>query len=745
MTTREIIKTHKKICDNATASRLFDALDGIGTILKDLKIDEFQAEYESIRGNYQNLLSYTVKGINDPQRSQVLSSLIISVIELTDKIKEHYLEQNNLMLLQNKRNSYNKLSLIQAKLNDTIDSQHYNTKISDLLGESNITIDNEELETKHQTFRNDLFDFILYSDKLSDSDMLFIRNIFGSEYFKWYDICLVVTSVTLSMIRFFDTSKMELLFELYYSGQHEIKQRALVGILLCFYIFDDRILFYKALNNRINKIYAESEISEAEVLFVIKQLIKAKDTERITEKMKNEIIPGIQKLTPRLEDKLDLKNILSDDPAADKNPDWQSILEDSPELFDKIEELSKMQLEGNDVFMSTFSMLKHFDFFHSPSNWFVPFYKENSEVQKIMKEEDPEASKGFVSLLESSAYMCNSDKYSFVMNLKMMPQQQKSMLMNLFNSELESMKELADEDEILNTAIKNNTVYTQYIQDLYRFFKLHPTKNDFDDLFELKLDFHNKSFINSIFRDSKFKKMIADYYFTTDHYAEALDVFLNILKQEKPGMDILQKAGYCYQRLGDYANALQYYLKAELFDSSNTWLLKKIALCYSRTNDYKKSLEYYLEIERQEPENMNTVFNIANCYLNLKEYGKALHNYYKIEFSFHENKGIYRPIAWCLFVSGEFNKAEEYFVKLMDNEIANKYDYMNFGHVKWVAGNRMAAADLYYKSVTQPDNDFDSFYKGFRDDEVHLLKHGIQPEEIQLMLDHLLFTLKSRS
>jgi len=184
MTTREIIKTHKKICDNATASRLFDALDGIGTILKNLKIDEFQAEYENITGNYQNLLSYTVKGVNDPQRSQVLNSLIIAVIELTDKIKEHYLEQNNLTLLQNKRNSYNKLSRIQAKLNETIDSQQYSTKISDLLGESNITFDNEELETKHQTFRNDLFDYILYSDKLSDSDILFIRNIFGSEYFK---------------------------------------------------------------------------------------------------------------------------------------------------------------------------------------------------------------------------------------------------------------------------------------------------------------------------------------------------------------------------------------------------------------------------------------------------------------------------------------------------------------------------------------------------------------------------------
>ncbi len=745
MTTRDIIKLHKTICDQATSFRLFEALENIETILKSLKIEEFHTEYESISSNYQILLSYTIKGIKDPQRSQVLSSLIISIIELADKIKEHYLEENNLQLSQNKKNSFNKLSLIQKKFSETVSSKEYAQKINDVLSETNIKVDTSEDDKKHETFRNDLFDFVLYADKFSDSDILFLKKVFSSDYFGWYDNCLLVTSVTLSLIRFFDTTKMELLFDFYYSGRHEIRQRALVGILLCLYIYDDRIRFYKALNDRINKIYADNELSESDVLYIIKQFVRAKDTEKITKRMKDEIIPDIQKLTPRLEDKLDLKNILSDDPSADKNPDWQSILEDSPELFDKIEELSKMQLEGNDVFMSTFSLLKHFDFFEKVANWFLPFYKENQEVQKIMSEEGPEAARGFIELLEKSTYMCNSDKYSFILNLKMMPEQQKSMLLNLFSSELEGMNELAEEDEILNKAKVNNTVYTQYIQDLYRFFKLHPTKYDFDDFFDLKLDFHNKHFINSIFRAGNFKMKIADYYFNTDHYPEALDVFLGIQKSEKPDMDILQKTGYCYQRIGNYSQALEYYLKAELFDSSNTWLLKKIALCYSKINDFKKSITYYLDIEKLEPENMNIVMNIANCYLNLKDYSKALHYYYKIEFRFRENKGIYRPIAWCLFVSGDFAKARDYFTRLIDNGMANKYDYMNYGHVQWVAGKREEASELYYKSIIQPDNNYEGFYKGFRDDESYLLKHGIEAEEIQLMLDHLLYRIKNNN
>ena len=743
MTTREIIKSHRKICDHATSSRIYDALSGLEELLKGVTIDAFHAEYENISTNYQNLLLYTMKGVNDPQRAQVLSSLIISVVELADRIQEYFLEANNMQLSQNKKNSYNKLGLVQSKLNEALESRKHSENLADLLSDTRIVIDDDDAEKKHQAFINDLFDYVMYIDRLSDSDIVFIKNIFDSEFFRWYDKCLLVTAVTMSMIRFFDTSKMELLFDFYYSGLHEVKQRALVGILLCFYIFDDRITFYKALNNRITRIYAESEISEADVLFIIKQFSKAKDTERITRRMHEEIIPDIQKLTPRIEDKLDLKNILSDDPATDKNPDWQSFLEDDPDLFNKIEELSKMQLEGNDVFMSTFSLLKHFDFFNTMSNWFLPFYQEQQEVKKILAGEDTETTKGFTGLLERSTYMCNSDKYSFMFNLKMMPSQQKSMLLTLFNAELEGMNELASEDEMLNSAIKNNTVYTQYIQDLYRFFKLHPTRNNFDDIFELKMDFHNKGFINSIFRDLNLKQKIAEYYFSTDHYPEALDVFLNLMNQSIPGMDLLQKTGYCYQRLGDNAKALEYYLKAELFDSSNSWLLKKIALCYGNIKDFKKSLEYYLELERMEPDNMNIVMNAANCYLNLKDYKKALHYYYKVEFNFNENLRICRPIAWCLFVLGDFVKSEEYFLKLISSGKANKYDYMNFGHVKWVSGNREEAAELYYKSINEPDNDFDSFFKGFKDDETLLLKYGIQADEIQLLLDYLLFLLKN--
>ena len=93
----------------------------------------------------------------------------------------------------------------------------------------------------------------------------------------------------------------------------------------------------------------------------------------------------MMKMQPNIEKNLDLENILSEDFSEDKNPDWEKVFEDSPDLLDKLQDFSKMQIEGSDVFMSAFSKLKHFPFFNEVSNWFTPFYKENEYIDMIVE------------------------------------------------------------------------------------------------------------------------------------------------------------------------------------------------------------------------------------------------------------------------------------------------------------------------------------------------------------------------
>lgn len=59
----------------------------------------------------------------------------------------------------------------------------------------------------------------------------------------------------------------------------------------------------------------------------------------------------------------------SDEEKDDTNPDWADAIEKSG-LGDKLREMNELQLEGADVYMSTFSQLKSYPFFREISNWF---------------------------------------------------------------------------------------------------------------------------------------------------------------------------------------------------------------------------------------------------------------------------------------------------------------------------------------------------------------------------------------
>jgi tetratricopeptide (TPR) repeat protein len=124
----------------------------------------------------------------------------------------------------------------------------------------------------------------------------------------------------------------------------------------------------------------------------------------------------------------------------------------------------------------------------------------------------------------------------------------------------------------------------------------------------------------------------------------------------------------------------------------------------------------------------------------MKDFENALNYYYKVEFMAIENKKVLRPIAWCSFVLGKLENAKKYYERLIEND-ANKYDYMNMGHVEWCLGNQKAAIKHYKLSVTRGDNNFKSFQLGFEEDKQYLIKNGLEEKEIPLMLDYLKYQL----
>ena len=158
--------------------------------------------------------------------------------------------------------------------------------------------------------------------------------------------------------------------------EHQVYQRALTGLVLAMIVYDDRLVYFPDLGTKLTDLASDDSLmKEFELAFL--QILTARETEKITHEFETEVLPDMQKMMPGIEEKLELGDLQDDPDMEGKNPGWKDMIEEVPGLFEKIEKFSKMQMEGSDVFMGTFSLLKRFDFFNSMSNWFIPFYKEN--------------------------------------------------------------------------------------------------------------------------------------------------------------------------------------------------------------------------------------------------------------------------------------------------------------------------------------------------------------------------------
>lgn len=740
MTEKEIKIKYNEICLNLADRKLKPAFDQLEKIIVENGLGSFSDEYRNLEQTYHYMLKYTVEGIRDPERQKVYRHLIVSAFELADKIYEALRLKYSLSVEYEKKRAFRDRYLSEfepflAELEDF----YLDKELKSLAGSEMITSDKETELKQHQQNIIQLFYHIWFRDKWSEEEAAFLESFFSSALVQTSWKSLIVSGVLLSLQRYFDEKKFTLLYRLYESEENEINQRALVALLINLFRYDSRIPFYPEITGRL-EILNESPEFKRNLERVIVQFIRSRETEKIQKKIKEEIIPEMIKISPNLKDKINLDSLMDEGWSDDKNPEWEEIFKGSPGLMDKMEEFSELQMEGADVFIGSFSMLKMFPFFGELTNWFIPFFPENPEIAKAVDTSVP-INLQFIKAIDSAPVLCNSDKYSFCLSIQSLPEENREFMAQGMKAEMDQLNELEKDEEITAPGRKAEFISNQYIQDLYRFYKLHPRKEGFDDIFNWRFDFHNKITLGNILKeDIKVLRNIAEYYFSKNYFTEAAEIFNYLLSLEKSG-ELYQKTGFCHQESGDYKMALDAYLKAELYELNRSWNLKKIALCYRKLKMPEKALEYYRLAEKLEPENLNIQLSIGHCQLELGQFEEALKSYFKVEYLSPGNKKVWRPIGWCSFVSGKKKQAEKYFRQLMDNE-PNKHDFMNMGHVQWSLGNRKAALDFYKRSISETGFAEAEFLEIFDEDLHHLLDQGIDKDDVPIMLDQLRYFLE---
>ncbi|MFN8209603.1 MAG: tetratricopeptide repeat protein [Bacteroidales bacterium] len=742
MDTSKVIQQHKRICKLIAAKKVKESLDILDGMISSTGNGAFRDEFENILMTYRNILRYTIEGVKDPERNRIYIRLMQSILTLSDKVKQDILSHYSGWHTYWVKQQIEKEQILSGRtIIETVDDLMFKQELDEWLRLSNeVSPDpNSELTMKHRKLIRNIFNHLWITDYYGEAEDSIISILLNSGKFRWYETSIFVRAITLSLFRTWQSEKVFHLLDLYKSGNDQVKERALAGLILNLHYHDDRMTLYPEIIQEIRKLSIDNKFREHCRLIVL-QTIKSRETEKLSRKLNDEILPKVAKLKPRLDEKLDLDSIMPKDTDEGRNPDWSAIFPDSDEVVKSMEELTNLQMDGSDVYMSAFANLKHFDFFRDFQNWFVPFYPEHEAVDAIYADEvlGPGTNE-LAEALYKTPFICNSDKYSLLLNLKYLPTAQKTMMLKVFRMELDSFSEMGQEDSSTDPYRQFRVHVTQYLQDLYRFFKLSPYKKEFEDIFGGKLDIYNSGFFRNSCSSGEAEASLADYFFSKNYFDDALDIFIRLSEKKPDDAQLYEKTGYCYQQADIPEEALKYYRMAELIDRK-VWTVKKIGLCLRRLGRHQEALEQYLQAADMEPGNMHTLVMIAHCYLDMKEYDSALKYYFSAEYHEPGNIKILRPIAWCYFALGRLDDSEKYYDRLSEEKLT-AHDLINKGHLALCKGKKKEAAGYYKQSILTGQISRDDFMRAFSEDRPLLVANGVADDDIPILLDYLFYIL----
>lgn len=320
-----------------------------------------------------------------------------------------------------------------------------------------------------------------------------------------------------------------------------------------------------------------------------------------------------------------------------------------------------------------------------------------------------------------------------------MPESQRGILKQSFKLEAEQLNEMAKDEAMLKPDLVAKNISKQYIQDLFRFFRIYPLRADFADMFTFTLTMHRSYLFDILSGGSNIKSNVATYYFSKNHFVQALDLFQDIQLHGTPTAALYQKIAYSYQQTSQLSKALEAYIKADIINPDDIWTVRKIALCYRLSGNFEKALEYYQHADYLKPDQTAIMMQIGQCYLQIGKYKEALMVYFKMDALEGDNVKVWRAITWCSFVSGNISQAEYYVTKLIESE-PTAHDYLNAGHVAWCRGQRADALSFYRNSLALQQLNMDRFIETFNEDKKFLITNGIDADELPLMMDELMFS-----
>ena len=704
----------------AAEGRVPEAAGLLSEYLSDNKDTERLRTLQALLEDYKRMLDYFLTGNPDPYRHTMHCKISSSILSMAADCRREIRVKDGTDLFATKARFENlQGQTLAQRLAD------YLSSCMQMEASENPLSASGERDT-----RLNLFFYKLWTLRdLSKKDVKSINKYMMDTSGDFLLQAQTINALFFRAMEFFDY-KVILMLADYVEGapSEKVAARALTALLLLLTIHRKKIEGDQLLQHRFD-LWKENLIMYRRLREVVSAIIRTRDTQRISDTMKSDVIPNLMKMRPEIMKKM--RDLTPDfDPAMlEENPEWEKMMNRNG-LSDKLRELSELQSEGADVMMVAFANLKQYPFFNELGNWLLPFDMSHSSLSALKSMN----LSGMEHLFSSPAMMmCDSDKYSLALSMALMPEQQRNMTLSQLDAQLSQLDEEQKERMLKTTMPEFDREANMYVRDLYRFFKLNPRHKEFPDPFERFCEFTRLPAIGEILMESDITEIAAEFYFRHGYYRDVLKIFNEIEKHREPDGSRYEKIGFCYQKLGNLEKALENYDKAVLCTPESDWLKKKRAFCHRQSGNFRIAAQLYLQLLEKTPDNLNMICSLADCLAAEGDYANALKEYYKADYLHPGNHKVERAIAWNEFRCKHHDKSRQYHEKVLSDNPEGR-DYINAGHAALIAGQPGDARRLYREGLGRYANR-EEFDAALLADKDILLEMGMDPTDLQLMIN----------
>lgn len=687
--------------------RLREALEQMQSLMSGVSDWSVISKYEDIKRSYSYMLQYYRQGFPDQHRSELYRQLIRRSIILNDDILQVRQQPLSMLLYyQHLRSTQTRRESIEV-LRSTLES----------------FIENNDTKA-HERALELLFDLLWTNGSWTASDSSHMKELIDSPLVMEEDSALAVSAVTLSLLERFDHLKCLLLCHAAQSQSMTVSVRALMGLVITLIGYSDILPYFTEIGNAI-ALLADMPNIQRRMLQVQMALLACRETKEIDRRMREEIIPSMIH-NPKLGD------IMREEMDGDgASPEWMEWME-KPEVHDKFMQISELQMEGADIYMSTFSHLKNYPFFRLIHNWFRVFSLEQPDVTASLG--NTFINSPLAKMVFGNGLFCNSDKYSFALTLSNFSKEQSDMILGQMD---EPAREGIDGLDMNNIPISKREVFTarQYAQDLYRFFNLFSRRHEFKNPFTMNLNVLQDSVLQTLIHGGEPLHTISSWLLSKEYYHEAVQAYGIMQRGSDPYSSdyrFYQQMGYALQRTQQYDSALESYRRADILQPDNAWTLRHMAYCLRQTGKREHALEILLQAEKHEPNNLSLQIQIGDCLVDLMRYDEALMRFFKVDYLKPDYPKAWRAIAWCAFLAGRSDRSIEYYDRLLAAKPTGN-DYLNAGHAYLAIGQVDKAVSLYRQS--RDITGLKLFETEFNKDRSILIDKGVCPRDLPLLLD----------